>query len=172
PPGNSQQLLGVLRVIRNGLSVAAPYSAPPLPRFRRSETGATYETMSLSFLSGRILTTLRAGLALKIVSSFVNGLMPLRSLVAGLCCTTILQRPGIAKVFEPLRPTAFLICSFSASNTLLMSRFERPVVSAMLAKISVLDGGLVAFAIVLYPPDIKVQKRERETVQRTSVRAL
>src|SRR2546421_13056455 len=54
-----------------------------------------------------------------------------------------------------------------------MSRFVRPVVSAMLAKISVLDGGLVvAFAIVLNPPDIKVQKRDLETVQRTSVRAL
>jgi hypothetical protein len=35
-----------------------------------------------------------------------------------------------------------------------MSRFVRPVVSAMLAKISVLDGGLVAFAILLNPPDI------------------
>ena len=70
---------------------------------------ATYETMSFNFFKGRIFTTLRAGLALKTVSSFVKGLMPLRSFVAGLCCTTILQRPGIAKVFEPLRPTAFLI---------------------------------------------------------------
>jgi len=117
-----------------------------------------YETMSLSFFSGRILTTLRAGLALKVVSSFVNGLMPLRSLVAGLCCTTILQRPGMAKVFDPLLLTARLICSFSASNTLLTSRFVRPVVSATLAKISVLDGGLVvAFAIVLNPPGFVVQ---------------
>src|SRR4051812_144008 len=117
-----------------------------------------YETMSLSFFSGRIFTTLRAGLALKVVSSFVNGLMPLRSLVAGLCCTTILQRPGSANVFEPLLLTALLIWSFNASNTLLTSRLVRPVVSAMLAKISVFDGGLVvAFAIVLNPPGIKVR---------------
>ena len=68
-----------------------------------------YDTMSFNFFSGRIFTTLRAGLALKVVSSFVKGLMPLRSFVAGLCCTTILHKPGIAKLLEPLRPTAFLI---------------------------------------------------------------
>ena len=70
---------------------------------------AAYETMSLSFLSGRTLTTLRAGLALKIVSSFVKRLMPFRSLVAGLCCTTVLHRPGRAKFFEPPRLRDFLI---------------------------------------------------------------
>ncbi len=82
---------------------------PSFPISQVRNVDATYETMSFNFFNGRILTTLRAGLALKTVSSFVKGLMPLRSLVAGLCYTSILQRPGIAKVFEPLRPTAFLI---------------------------------------------------------------
>jgi len=41
-----------------------------------SETPGHYMAMSLSFLSGRIFTTLRAGLALKIVGSPVNGLVP------------------------------------------------------------------------------------------------
>lgn len=43
------------------------------------------QTISLRFFRGRTLTTLRAGLALNVVSSPVNGLMPLRALVAGLC---------------------------------------------------------------------------------------
>jgi hypothetical protein len=41
-----------------------------------------YFTMSLRFFKGRILTTRRAGLALKTVSSLVNGLIPLRAFVA------------------------------------------------------------------------------------------
>jgi hypothetical protein len=41
-------------------------------------------TMSLRPFRGRILTTLRAGLALNICSSPVKGLTPLRALVAGL----------------------------------------------------------------------------------------
>ena len=50
----------------------------------RSETvGQAQPTMSFRPLSGRILTTLRAGLAANTVSSPVNGLIPLRSLVAG-----------------------------------------------------------------------------------------
>src|SRR5690606_13773715 len=36
-----------------------------------------------SFFSGRTLTMVRAGLALKVISSPVNGLIPLRALVAG-----------------------------------------------------------------------------------------
>ena len=37
--------------------------------------------MLFNALSGRILTTFRADFALKTVSSFVNGLMPLRAFV-------------------------------------------------------------------------------------------
>src|SRR5882757_10164474 len=117
----SQQSLGVLRVDSQLVRVATCRHVPSIHVSPQRNVDATYETMSFNFFNGRIFTTLRAGLALKVVSSFVKGLMPLRSLVAGLCCTTILQRPGIAKVFEPLRPTAFLICSLSESNTLPMS---------------------------------------------------
>ena len=42
------------------------------------------QTIDFRFFSGRTLTTVRAGLALNIVSSPVKGLMPLRALVAGL----------------------------------------------------------------------------------------
>jgi hypothetical protein len=63
------------------------------PRAVFAPTQVYYDTMSLSFFSGRILTTLRAGLALNVVGSPVNGFVPWRSLVAGLCCTTILQTP-------------------------------------------------------------------------------
>ena len=38
--------------------------------------------MSFSFLSGRTLTTVVAGLALKVVSSYVQGLFPLRAFTA------------------------------------------------------------------------------------------
>ena len=57
--------------------------------------------------------------------------------------------------------SAFLICSFNASNTLLTSRFDKPVASAMFEKTSVFVGGLVvvAFAIELNPPDVLVQER-------------
>src|SRR3990172_1293686 len=109
--------------------------------------------MSLSFFSGRIFTTLRAGLALNVVGSPVNGFVPWRSLVAGLCCTTTLQTPWIVNDFGPRLLSAFLIWSARASNTLEMSRLLRPVASAMLENTSVLVGGLgAAFAIVLNPP--------------------
>lgn len=50
-----------------------------------SSSWAGYLTMSFRDFSGRIRTTLRAGLALNIISWPVNGLMPLRGFVAGLC---------------------------------------------------------------------------------------
>src|SRR5688572_20865146 len=58
----------------------------------------TYLTKSLSAFSGRILTTLRAGLALKSIGSLVKGLMPLRALVAAFLMTDILARPGRVKL--------------------------------------------------------------------------
>src|SRR6185437_8136788 len=51
-------------------------------------------TASLAALTGRARTIFRAGLALKIVGSFVNGLMPGRALVAGFLITTNLANPG------------------------------------------------------------------------------
>src|SRR5580704_14624697 len=76
-----------------------------------------YLTMSFSDLSGRMRTTLRAGFALNIISCPVNGLMPLRGLVAGLCCTVIFIRPGTANTPGPFLPTFLLISSDKPSST-------------------------------------------------------
>jgi hypothetical protein len=56
-----------------------------------------YDTASLAAFTGRALMILRAGFALNIVGSFVNGLMPLRSFVAGFLMTTNLANPGTKK---------------------------------------------------------------------------
>jgi hypothetical protein len=52
------------------------------------------QTASFAALTGRALTILRAGLALNTVGSFVNGLMPARSFVAGFLMTTNFAKPG------------------------------------------------------------------------------
>src|SRR5208283_177479 len=57
-----------------------------------------YATASLAAFTGRPLTTLRAGFALKTVGSLVNGVMPLRSLVAGFLTTTMRTSPGTMKM--------------------------------------------------------------------------
>jgi hypothetical protein len=54
-------------------------------------------TASLAAFTGRALMIFRAGLALNTVGSFVNGLMPFRSLVAGFLMTTNLAKPGTTK---------------------------------------------------------------------------
>jgi hypothetical protein len=51
-----------------------------------------YDIASLGAFTGRALMIFRAGLALNIVGSFVNGLMPLRSFVAGFLMTTNLAK--------------------------------------------------------------------------------
>src|SRR5712691_5178696 len=56
-----------------------------------------YDTASLTAFTGRALTIFRAGFALNIVGSFVNGLMPLRSFVAGFLITTNFANPGTRK---------------------------------------------------------------------------
>src|SRR5438067_7644535 len=68
-----------------------------------------YFAMSLRALRGRTLMTRRAGLALNICSCLVNGLMPMRALVAGFWMTVIFMRPGTTKVPGPFFPTWFLI---------------------------------------------------------------
>lgn len=50
--------------------------------------------MSLSFFRGRTLTTVFAGLALKVVSSPVKGFVPLRAFVAGFFWVVIFINPG------------------------------------------------------------------------------
>src|SRR5258708_24420306 len=68
----------------------------PGPANRRSPP-VDYFTASLSALSGRIFTSLRAGLALKIVGSLVKGVIPFRALVAAFFTTFILASPGSVK---------------------------------------------------------------------------
>jgi hypothetical protein len=51
-------------------------------------------TASFAAFTGRALTIFRAGLALNMVGSFVNGLMPARSFVAGFLITTNFAKPG------------------------------------------------------------------------------
>jgi hypothetical protein len=52
---------------------------------------------SLAAFTGRALIIFRAGFALNIVGSFVNGLMPFRAFVAGFLMTTNLAKPGTKK---------------------------------------------------------------------------
>ena len=51
-------------------------------------------TASFATFTGRALIIFRAGLALNTVGSFVNGLMPARSFVAGFLITTNFAKPG------------------------------------------------------------------------------
>src|SRR5690606_38671957 len=104
--------------------------------------------MSFSALSGRILTTFRAGLALKTVSSLVKGLMPLRALVAGFLMTLIFIRPGTVKRPGPRPPTFFLICLLSESKTAWTCFLVSSVSSAMRVSSSDLVGGFTAAAVV------------------------
>src|ERR1700726_3654588 len=57
-----------------------------------------FHTASLAALTGRARMIFRAGLALNTVGSLVNGLMPLRSLVAGFFITTNFAKPGTRNV--------------------------------------------------------------------------
>ena len=56
-----------------------------------------YATASLTAFTGRALIIFLAGLALNIVGSFVKGLMPFRTFVAGFLITTNLANPGTKK---------------------------------------------------------------------------
>src|ERR1700693_802998 len=69
----------------------------PWAKFQKNLRFRRYDTATLAAFTGRALTILRAGFALKIVGSFVNGLMPLRSFVAGFLMTTNLANPGTRK---------------------------------------------------------------------------
>src|SRR5260370_8484391 len=53
-----------------------------------------YDTASLAAFTGRALMIFRAGFALNIVGSFANGLIPLRSFVAGFFITNKFANPG------------------------------------------------------------------------------
>src|ERR1700751_4893065 len=56
-----------------------------------------YDTASLAAFTGRALMIFRAGFAVNIAGSFVNGLMPFRAFVADFLMTTNLANPGTKK---------------------------------------------------------------------------
>src|ERR1700757_451541 len=78
-----------LRVCREG---------KPVPTFPDHALDGRCQTASLAALTGLARTILRAGFALNIISSPVNGLVPLRALVAGFLTTTNLANPGTRKM--------------------------------------------------------------------------
>src|ERR1700722_2158899 len=104
----------------------------------------SYFTMSLSDLRGRTFTTLRAGFALNIVSWPVNGLIPLRGLVAGLWITVIFIRPGTANTPGPFLPTLRPINPESASSTAATFFRDSSVSWASAFNTSLFDIGLLA----------------------------
>src|SRR5439155_10917992 len=87
------------------------------------------DTASLAALTGRARTIFRAGLALNIISSPVNGLVPLRALVAGFLMTTNLAKPGTRN--RPFFLSSLWPTSVRVSMTLLTSRLESSVVVAI-----------------------------------------
>src|ERR1700742_4895565 len=88
-------------------------SAPPL------QEGSNVElqlfTIALRLFKGSTRTFLLAGLALNVIFSPVNGLMPSRALVAGFFTTFNFMRPG--SVNRPLPRRLFLITPPNESNT-------------------------------------------------------
>src|SRR5262249_1002409 len=84
-------ILGWWRRRRRKVILAGAVKSWAGPTLRR------YDTASLAAFTGRALMIFRAGFALNIVGSFVNGLMPLRSFVAGFLMTTNLANPGTKK---------------------------------------------------------------------------
>ena len=71
----------ITMVLKHSLAVSGEAELQQPPEYVRILV--SYLAISLRAFNGRTLTTLRAGLALKTCSCFVNGLMPLRSGVAG-----------------------------------------------------------------------------------------
>jgi len=61
---------------------------------RTRQPGRLHQTASFAALTGRTLRIFLAGFALNTVGSLVNGLMPVRSLVAGFLTTMNLAKPG------------------------------------------------------------------------------
>src|SRR5207302_4852096 len=91
--------------------------------------GPLLQTASFAALTGLARTIFRAGLALNIISSPVNGLVPFLALVAGFLTTTNLAKPGTRNTpafFSSLWPTPI-----SLSMTFFTSRLESSVAVAI-----------------------------------------
>jgi hypothetical protein len=96
-PTSKTPCSGIRINLDQGTSVELDKGEGPLRKLRifiQQQDQSFQPTISFTFFKGRILTTLRAGLALNIVSSPVNGLIPFRALVAGLRFTSIFMSPG------------------------------------------------------------------------------
>jgi len=63
-------------------------------RLEAGSLAGLHQTASFAALTGRTLRIFLAGFALNTVGSLVNGLMPVRSLVAGFLTTMNLAKPG------------------------------------------------------------------------------
>src|SRR5262249_59899611 len=98
--------------------------------FRRTTDHAHGQTISFRDFSGSALTTLRAGFALYCIGCLVKGLIPCLALVAGLCTTLSLSKPGTTKTLGPFFPSGSLINSANPSKTLAPCFFVRPLDSA------------------------------------------
>ncbi len=94
------------------------------------------------------MTTLRAGLALKIISSLVNGLMPLRALVAGLRWTETFIMPGTLNAPQEPFLRSTWIMSPMTSKTWAASFLEMPTWSAMMVRTSDLVRGFSLAAVM------------------------
>src|SRR6267154_3218046 len=79
----------------NGNSRCSRVRYWPIASVRQRQPAAY--TASFAAFTGRARTIFRAGLALNMVGSFVNGLMPFRALVAGFLMTTNFVKPGTRK---------------------------------------------------------------------------
>ena len=86
---------------------------------KRTGDEDSYSSASLAALTGRALMILRAGFALKMVGSFVNGLMPFRAFVAAFLMTTNFTKPGIKNA--PVLLSSLCPSAASASITPLIS---------------------------------------------------
>ena len=112
----------------------------------RSSAGPAQLAKPFSFLSGRILTCLRAGLALNHVSSPVKGLMPLRALTAGRRNVVIFIRPG--KVKLPM-PRLAILASISRSREP-STRLTSPVETSLSADNKATSSALDNFAFTAF----------------------
>ena len=96
-PLRARAVAGQSRLSKQGRRIWTESGSAGVTRTFSAANATAVYTISFNALSGMIFTTLRAGFALNTVSSPVNGLIPLRALVAGFLFTLILNRPGMLK---------------------------------------------------------------------------
>src|SRR6478735_1892561 len=135
----------VLKARKPGHREAPGLSLHRAPMARANERSLAQFTNALRLFSGRARTFLEAGFALKIIFSFVNGLMPSRAFVAGFFTTFSLSRPG--SVNRPPLRRLFLIWPLSDSNTAATCLRDSSASLQIVATISDFVGAPPFFAI-------------------------